>query len=124
MDLIRPLLALWVALVLAACGGPFKDAVKRGDQYAAAGMWEKATAEYEAALKIKPGDTDVTIKIKKVKQKQASEVLVRGKALIARGEIEGGLAVIQQAAKLDPTSTDAQRALDEANQQALAKAKS
>src|SRR5437868_2152932 len=105
MDLTRPLLAFCLALMVAACGGPFKDAVKRGDQYASVGMWDMATADYEAARKIKPGDTDVTIKIKKVKQKQAIEVLSRGKALIARGEIEGGLAVIQQAAKLDPAST-------------------
>jgi tetratricopeptide (TPR) repeat protein len=122
MMLVRPVVALWLAVMLAACGGPFKDAVKRGDKFAEAGMWDKATAEYQAALKIEPGNTDVTIKLKDVARKQSGEHLARGKALMARGEIEAGLTVIQQAAKLAPDSTDAQRALDDANQQALKKA--
>ncbi|HEY5946232.1 MAG TPA: hypothetical protein VIV40_12105 [Kofleriaceae bacterium] len=122
MMFVRPVVALWLAVMLAACGGPFRDAVKRGDQYEKAGMWDKAAAEYQAALKIKPGDTDVTIKLRQVALKQSGERLARGKALMARGEIEAGLAVIQQAAKLAPDNTDAQRALDDANQQALKKA--
>ena len=122
MILGRPLLALWLALMLAACGGPFRDAVKRGDKFAEAGMWDKAAAEYQAALKIEPGNTDVTIKLKQIAQKQSGEHLARGKALMARGEIEAGLSVIQKAAKLAPDSTEAQRALTEANQQALKKA--
>jgi hypothetical protein len=120
--LARPVVALWLAVMLAACGGPFKDAVKRGDKFAEAGMWDKAAAEYQAALKIEPGNTDVTIKLKDVARKQSGEHLARGKALMARGEIEAGLTVIQQAAKLAPDSTEAQRALDDANQQALKKA--
>ena len=122
MMLVRPLVALWLVLMLAACGGPFRDAVKRGDQFANAGMWDKAAVEYQAALKIEPNDTDTQIKLRKVKEKQSGEALARGKALMARGEIEGGLAVIQQAAKLDPSNTDAQRSLDEANQAAIKKA--
>jgi tetratricopeptide (TPR) repeat protein len=126
MLLARPLVGFWLTLalafVLAACGGAFRDAVKRGDKYAEAGMWDKAAAEYQTALKLEPGDTDVQIKLKRVKQKQSDEHLARGKALMARGEIEGGLSVIQQAAKLAPDSTEAQRALDDANQQALKKA--
>src|SRR6185369_16707333 len=122
MVLARPVIALWLALMLVACGGPFKDAVKRGDSYAKAGMWDKAAGEYQAALKIKPGDTDVQIKLKKVALRQSGERLARGKSLMARGEIEAGLAVIQQAAKLAPDSTEAQVALDNANQQALKKA--
>jgi tetratricopeptide (TPR) repeat protein len=122
MVLARSVVALWLVVMLAACGGPFRDAVKRGDQYANAGMWDKAATEYQAALKIKPGDTDVTIKLKRVAEKQSGEALARGKILLARGEIEAGLAVIQQAAKLAPDNTEAQRALEDANQQALKKA--
>jgi tetratricopeptide (TPR) repeat protein len=122
MMLARPLVALWLTLMLAACGGPFRDAVKSGDQFANAGMWDKAAVEYQKALKIEPGDTDTQIKLRKVKEKQAGEHLARGKALMARGEIEAGLSVIQEAAKLDPNNTEAQRALDEANQAALKKA--
>jgi tetratricopeptide (TPR) repeat protein len=122
MNLYRPVLALWLAAALAACGGPFKDAVKRGDQYSEAGMWDKAEAEYQAALKLEPGDTDVQIKLKKVREKKSGEHLARGKALLARGEIEAGLAVIQQAAQLAPDNTEAQRALTDANAQALNKA--
>jgi tetratricopeptide (TPR) repeat protein len=96
--------------------------MKRGDQYAQAGMWDKAAAEYQAAQKLEPGNTDVQIKLRQVMQKQSGERLIRGKSLLARGEVEAGLAVIQEAAKLDPNSTDAQRALDDANQQALKKA--
>jgi hypothetical protein len=122
MMLARPLVTLWLAVMLAACGGPFRDAVKRGDKFADAGMWDKAAVEYQAALKIEPGNTDVTIKLKEVARKQSGEHLARGKALLARGEIEAGLAVIQQAAKLAPDNTEAQRALDDANQQAIKKA--
>src|SRR5688572_3528592 len=121
MIVVRPLLTLWLVLMLAACGGPFRDAVKRGDQFAKAGMWDRAAIEYQAALKIKPGDNDVTIKLRQVAEKQSGEQLARGKSLMARGEIEAGLAAIQQAAKLSPESTEAQRALDHANQQALKK---
>jgi tetratricopeptide (TPR) repeat protein len=113
---------MWLVVMLAACGGPFRDAVKRGDQFAEAGMWDKAATEYQAALKIKPGDTDVSIKLKQVAEKQAGDRLARGKILMARGEIEAGLAVIQEAAKLAPDNTEAQRALEDASQQALKKA--
>ncbi|HEY5927341.1 MAG TPA: hypothetical protein VIV11_36910, partial [Kofleriaceae bacterium] len=122
MILARPLVTLWLAVMLAACGGPFKDAVKRGDQFANAGMWDKASVEYQAALKIKPGDTDVTIKLRQIAEKQSGERLTRGKSLMARGEIEAGLAVIQEAARLSPDNTEAQRALTDANQAALKKA--
>jgi tetratricopeptide (TPR) repeat protein len=109
-------------LALAACGGPFKDAMNRGDQYAKAGMWDQAAAEYQTAQKIEPGNTDVQIKLRTVSQKRSGERLVRGKALLARGEIEAGLAVLQEAAKLAPDNTEAQRALDEAIVAALKKA--
>jgi len=118
----RPLLSLCLAVALAACGSAFKDAVNRGDQFAQAAMWDKAATEYQSALKLEPDNTDVQIKLRTAMQKQSGERLVRGKALMARGEIEGGLAVLQEAAKLDPQSTEAQRALDEANQAALRKA--
>lgn len=125
MKLPRPVLALWLAVMLVACGGgPFRAAVKRGDQYADNGMWDKAAAEYQAALKLKPGDQEVEIKLRKVALKQSGEHLERGKALMARGEIEAGLAVIQQAAKLAPDNTDAQKALSDANSQVLKKAES
>src|SRR5262249_41019962 len=111
---------LFVVLCIAAgCGGAFKDSVKRGDSYAQVGMWDKAAAEYQAALKLEPNDTDVQIKLRQVAQRQSGERLVRGKSLIARGEVEAGLSVIQEAAKLDPASTEAQRTLDDANQPAL-----
>ncbi len=118
--MMRVLLVL--AVTLAACGGPFKDAMKRGDQYAKAGMWDQAAAEYQNAQKIEPGNTDVQIKLREVAQKRSGERLVRGRALMARGEIEAGLAVLQEAAKLAPDNTDAQRALDEAIVAALKKA--
>ncbi len=116
----RALLVLCV--VVAACGGPFKDAMKRGDQYAKAGMWDQAATEYQKAQKIEPGNTDVQIKLKQVAQKQSGERLARGKALMARGELEAGLSVIQEAAKLAPDNTEAQRALDDAIVTALKKA--
>jgi hypothetical protein len=118
--MVRVLLVLF--LVLGACGGPFKDAMKRGDKYAQAGMWDQAATEYQKAQQIEPGNTDVQIKLRQVQQKRSGERLARGKALISRGEIEGGLAIIQEAAKLAPDNTEAQRALDEAIQLALKKA--
>ena len=122
MALARPFLIVWLAVALLACGGAFKDAVKRGDKYAAAGLWDKADAEYEAALKIEPGNPDVLIKKKRVAEKRSGEKLARGQALIARGEIEAGLAVIIEAVRISPDNTEAQRALTDANAQALKKA--
>jgi tetratricopeptide (TPR) repeat protein len=111
-----------LAIALCACGGAFADAMKRGDQYAQAAMWDKAAAEYQAAQRLEPDNPDVTIKLRQVAQKRAGERLTRAKALIARGEIEAGLAVIQDAVRLDPSSTEAQQALDDANQQVIARA--
>lgn len=109
-------------LAVAACGGPFADAMKRGDQYAKAGLWDKAAAEYQTAQQVEPDNTDAAIKLRQARQKQSGDRLARGKSLMARGEVEAGLAVIQEAARLDPDSTDAQRALDDANQAALHRA--
>ncbi|TMQ05363.1 MAG: hypothetical protein E6J91_40765 [Deltaproteobacteria bacterium] len=96
--------------------------MKRGDQYAQAQMWDKAAAEYQTAQRLEPDNPDVAIKLRQVAQKRAGERLTRARSLIARGEIEAGLTVIQDAVRLDPGSTDAQQALDDANQQVLARA--
>lgn len=119
--LARSALALLLTSVI-ACGGVFADTMKRGDEYAKAGMWDKAATEYEQAQKLEPGNTDVAIKLRQVRQKQSGERLARGKSLLARGEIEAGLAVVQEAVRLDGESSEAQTALTEANQQALKKA--
>jgi tetratricopeptide (TPR) repeat protein len=105
-----------------ACGGPFKDAMKRGDQYANAGMWDEANAEYQKAARIEPGNSEVAIKLRQVARKRSTERLARGQGLVARGEIEAGLAAIQEAVGLDPNSPEAQRALADTNARALAKA--
>jgi tetratricopeptide (TPR) repeat protein len=111
-----------LALGLAACGGAFGDAIKRGDQYAQAGMWDQAAAEYQAAQRLEPDNPDATIKLRQAQQRQSGDRLARGRSLLARGEVEAGLAVIQEAARLDPASTEAQRALDDAIQATLRRA--
>lgn len=104
------------------CGGQFADAVKRGDQYAQAGLWDQAAAEYDAADRIEPGNPEVVIKRRQIRQRRSAERLARGNSLLARGEIEPGLAVLREAVQLDPGSADAQRALSDANLQVLQKA--
>ena len=113
---------LFLAAALAACGGASGAALDRGDKYAEAGLWDKAAAEYEQALKLDPNNADAQIKLKQVRGKMSAERLVRGKSLIQRGEIEQGLAAIQEAARLDPESAQAQKALTDANAAALARA--
>ena len=113
---------LLLAAALAGCGGASGAAIDRGDQYAEAGLWDKAAAEYEQALKLDPGNTDAAIKLKKVRARMSAERLARGRSLIQRGEIEQGLAAIQEAARLDPDSAEAQKALTDANAAALARA--
>src|SRR5215470_3005918 len=105
----RSVLAGCGAVVLIACGGAFADAMKRGDQYVQAGMWDKAAAEYQTAQRLEPDNPDVAIKLRQVAQKRSGERLTRAKSLIARGEIEAGLGVIQEAVRLDPGSTEAQQ---------------
>ena len=112
---------LFLAALL-ACGGASSASIDRGDKYAEAGMWDKAAAEYEQALRLDPNDTDTAIKLKKVRAKLSAERLVRGRSLIQRGEIESGLAAIQEAARLDPESAEAQKALTDANAAALTRA--
>ncbi len=113
---------LLLAAALAACGGASGAALDRGDKYAEAGLWDKAAAEYEQALRLDPKNTDAAIKLKKVRSKMSAERLVRGRSLIQRGEIEQGLAAIQEAARLDPDSAEVQKALTDANAAALARA--
>ncbi len=115
----RTLFSLFFALWLAGCGGAYGEAIARGDKFAEGGMWDKAAAEYEAATKLDPSDPEAQIKLKEARRKQAGERLERGRALLRRGEIAAGLAVIQEAAALDPESTEAQKALTDANDAAL-----
>jgi tetratricopeptide (TPR) repeat protein len=122
-----PSVLRWFVLLLVlgalACGGGQVDAaLDRGDRYAEAGMWEKAAAEYEQALRVDPGNTDAQIKLKRARGKIAEERLARGRALMQRGEIEAGLAAIQEAVRLDPASAPAQRALTDANAAVLSRA--
>jgi tetratricopeptide (TPR) repeat protein len=120
----RRLRCLQVLLLagLAACGGASGAALDRGDKYAEAGLWDKAAAEYEQALRLDPKNTDAAIKLKQVRGKLSAERLARGRSLIQRGEIESGLAAIQEAVRLDPESAEAQKALTDANAAALARA--
>jgi len=116
------LLQILSLVALTACGGAAGAALDRGDEYAEAGMWDKAAAEYEQALRLDPSNTDAAIKLKQVRAKMSAERLARGRSLIQRGEIEAGLAAIQEAARLDPDSTEAQKALTDANAAALKRA--
>ncbi len=122
MFLRRGVCSAVLAMLFIGCGGAFRDAIKRGDQYAQAGMWDKAAAEYEAALALEPNDTDAAIKLHEVRRKQAAERLSLGRGLIRRGELEEGLAVLQEAVRLDPGGAEGQRALSDANRLALRKA--
>ncbi len=110
--------------LVVACGGggPFRDAMDRGDRYAEAGHWDRAAAEYEQALRIDPKDADAAIKLRNARAKMSEERLGRARAMLQRGEIEAGLAVIQEAVRLDPQSTAAQKALTHANGVALSRA--
>ncbi len=122
---MSPRSKLLVAATLAAlvaCGGAHGAAMDRGDKYAEAGMWEKAAAEYEQALRLDPDDPDTAIKLKNARAKISADRLARGRSLMERGEVESGLAAIQDAARLDPDSAAAQRALTDANRAALARA--
>jgi tetratricopeptide (TPR) repeat protein len=86
-------------------------------------MWDKAAAEYEAAVKLDPQKPEAQIKLKEVRRKQSGERLGKGRALLARGELAPGLTAIQEAATLDADSAEAQKALSDANAQVLAKAR-
>ena len=55
----------WLALLLVlagliGCGGPFAEAVARGDQYAASGLWDEAAAAYGRALRSIQKHLDLT----------------------------------------------------------------
>jgi tetratricopeptide (TPR) repeat protein len=116
------LLSALLVIALCGCSGAYGQAIARGDDYAKAGLWDKAAKEYESAVKLDPNEPDAVIKLKEVRRKQSAERLAKGRSLLQRGEIEKALAVLQEAARLDPESVEAQQALADANSQALRKA--
>lgn len=119
---VAPALAAPALVLVVGCGGAYGAAIARGDDFAKAGLWDKAAAEYEAAMRLDPSEPEAQIKLKEARRKMSGERLSKGRALMARGEIAAGLAAIQEAAKLDADSVEAQKALTDANAQALARA--
>lgn len=109
-------------LLLTACGGAFADAMQRGDDFAAAKLWDDAASAYQEALKLEPDNRDALIKLKQTKKEQATERLARAEALEQRGELVAALGLVQEAVDLDGKNPAAQHALTRMNRAALAKA--
>jgi len=107
---------------LGGCGGAYSAAIARGDQFAAAGLWDQAAAAYAEAQGLDPTEPEAGIKLEQARKRQSGERLLAAKGLMARGEIEKGLVIVQEAAELDPKSTAAQAALVDANAEAASQA--
>lgn len=119
---LRGLAAALIGCVALGCGGAYADAIARGDQFAASGMWDEAAAAYEEAKRIDPADPEASIKLAEARRAQAKDRLARAQALEQRGDLAAALALVQDAVRLDSTNTEVQRALSRVNDAVLDRA--
>ncbi len=112
---------LGVALV--ACSGAYGEAVRMGDKLASEGLWQDAVASYERAVVIDPQNPEAVLKLKTARRQLGAERLAKGKALVARGELARGLEAVQDAARLDAESAEAQEALADTNARVVDRAR-
>jgi len=101
--------ALVLALTLCACGGPFANAMKRGDEYMQAGMWDQAAAAYTEATRFDPADSHAVVKLSEARRRQSAQRMAQANATAARQDFRGALQLGGQALSLDPNNLEHQR---------------
>ena len=112
-----------VPLLLAlGCGGAFGQAMKRGDQFMQSGQWDRAAAEYERAVHLRPGDPKAQSSLRRARVAQAKIRVEQARAKLARSDAEGALVLLQEATTFDPNNGAAGALLEEATTQVLDRA--
>ena len=104
---LAALLALTIALAACATTGTFRS----GQLAEQAQDYDRAVAEYSAALKKHPNDRNVQLSLQRAKLRAAQDHLARARRLEATGKLDEALVEYQIAAEMNPGSGDVDDAL-------------
>lgn len=96
------------------CSSLYSRSLDRGDQMAALGRWDEAALLYERAVRVEPEEAEARAKLHAAHQHQAHDRVVQGRALLTAGRPREALKPLVTAARIDPESTEAKTALEEA----------
>ncbi len=96
------LLLLLFTLLASGCGSAFSHAMKRGDQYARAGMWDSAAQAYEEATRLDPGDPRAAVMLRQARQKQADHRMAQARVMAGRQDFFQALRFAREAVALAP----------------------
>ncbi|NUP11618.1 MAG: hypothetical protein HOW73_36695, partial [Polyangiaceae bacterium] len=119
---LRRALAGATIVLLIACNSALRDAIRRGDELAAAGEWDKAALAYAEATSIDPDDDEAAEKLVQAKREQAKIRVARGNELLRAGDARGALGPFSDAVRLDPRNMEAKHGLAKAKRAVLDKA--
>lgn len=115
---------LGCALLVLGCQSAFRDAMKRGDDLASVGQWDRAAAAYEEATRLDPDDDDARAALGLARRQQSAIRVARGYQLLRSGNARDALAPFVEAVKLDPRSLIARQGLEQAKAKVLSDAQS
>jgi general secretion pathway protein D len=101
------ILALSIALQGCATTGTYKN----GQQAEQAQDYDRAVAEYTAAVKKHPNDRTTQLALQRAKLRAGQDHLARARRLEATGKLDEALVEYQIAAEMNPTSGDVDTAL-------------
>jgi hypothetical protein len=114
-------LVLLLALVLEACA--WKQAVERGDRYAAQGDWARALAEYEDARADEPDEPAILERIERARRQLAASQLEASKRSLDAGDFEGAFSRLKEAEQAWPSNTELPTTREAITTRVLAKAR-
>jgi hypothetical protein len=104
--------SLLVAIVLAAIlfsGCAFRNAMERGDEFAAAGDWERAAGEYRQAYEIDPDAEEVADKLAESERRASEIALEDAEAALARRQYEAAFTRVHDAERFGGESERARK---------------
>ncbi|NVJ26350.1 MULTISPECIES: outer membrane exchange accessory lipoprotein TraC [Myxococcus] len=104
-------LALASLLVLTACSA-FSRAVKEGDTASQQQKWAEAEAAYLRALAADPEASEITVKLREVRQAWSKVVLEEARSVHDSGDLDGAMKRLVRALELDAENTAARDLLN------------
>ncbi len=106
-------LALFLFTLLAGgCGGAFAHAMKRGDQYSRAEMWDSAAEAYEEATRLDPSDPRAAVMLRHARHKQAAHRMAQARVMASRQDFVQALRLAREAVAFAPDHLPHQQELN------------
>ena len=102
-----------MALLSGGCGGAFAHAMKRGDQYSRAEMWDSAAEAYEEASRLDPRDPRAAVMLRHARQKQAVLRMEQARVMASRQDFVQALHLAREAVAFAPDHLPHQRELND-----------